>query len=470
MEVVMRLFMFTCMACTLALTGCGGDDDCCVVPIDAPTVPIDSEPDPAYEEVARVPVVINRDLDLLFVIDDSPSMLDKQTNLKNSFPAFINELNTLEGGLPNVHIGVVTPDLGTKAALDAVAGPGIGSGPGSCSGNGKSGNLQTNGSTLLTGVFISDTKNTDGTRTTNYTGSLASAFAAIASVGASGCGFEQQIEAAKRALNNNPANAGFMRPNASLGIVFVTDEDDCSASHTTLFGSDTTTLGPLQSFRCTRFGVQCTVGGNTTDDMNTVGPKDQCHSNETSAYLMPIAGYVPFFQGLKTDPTNVLVAALIGSSTPVAVELRTPPGGGTPLSALAHSCTYNGANGAEVGDPGVRIEQFAKQFARNTVASVCSQDLSAPLVDFARHMRGLVGDTCLTKAIATPFDCMVHEEVGAAQTALPACNGGASSTNKPCYELITDPASCSTTQHLKLVVQRNAAPAPTAVVVARCRL
>ena len=89
--------------------------------------------DDGRTEVARVPVTVNRDVDILFVIGDSPSMLDKQTNLKNNVPNFINVLNSIEGGLPNIHLGVVSTDLGTKGADDATAGPGIGSGPGSCS-------------------------------------------------------------------------------------------------------------------------------------------------------------------------------------------------------------------------------------------------------------------------------------------------------------------------------------------------
>ena len=456
------------MACVLALTTSCGDDDCCVAPRDA-AIPLDA--DNSRVEVLRVPVAINRDVDILFMVDDSPSTLDKQTNLKNAFPAFIAELNTLEGGLPNVHIGVVTPDLGTKAALDATAGPGIGSGPGACSASGgKNGNLQTNGTTLVSGTFISDSRNTDGTRTTNYTGSLASAFAAIASVGSAGCGFEQPFQAVKVALDNNPANAGFLRASANLAIVMVTDEDDCSASHVALFGSDTATLGALQSFRCTRFGVQCDTGGSTTDAMNTVGAKSQCHSNPTSPYVMDVTGYATFLKGLKPDPNQVLFAALIGTPTPVEVILRAPPGGGTALPALEHSCMYQGAAGLEVGDPGVRVAQLASQFARNTIASVCTQNLSTPLTDFARQVRGLVGDTCLTRAIASPPDCIVSEDVGATSTALPVCNGGASSTNKPCYELVEDLASCSAGSHLRLVVQRTSAPPPTAVVVARCRI
>ncbi|HEY5951164.1 MAG TPA: hypothetical protein VIV40_36985, partial [Kofleriaceae bacterium] len=250
-------------------------------------------------EYKDIPVSVNRNIDILFVIDDSPSMLDKQTNLKNNFPNFIDVLNTIEGGLPNVHLGVVSSDLGTKGADDAQAGPSIGSGPGSCSGSGKSGNLQTNGSTAVTGVYISDTKNSDGTRTTNYSGSLSAAFSQIASLGAAGCGFEQHIEAAKRALNNNAANAGFLRPDAYLALIFIQDEDDCSIAHSTLLGGDTATLGPLQSFRCNRFGHVCAQGGADSNQMNTVGPKGGCTSNDNSAYLTKVGDYVTFFKGLK---------------------------------------------------------------------------------------------------------------------------------------------------------------------------
>ena len=88
---------------------------------------IDAAPD-GRSEVARVSVTPNLDVDMLYVIDDSPSMTDKQTTLKNAFPAFVNELSSLDGGLPNVHIGVITTDVGTKGADDATAGNPIGGG------------------------------------------------------------------------------------------------------------------------------------------------------------------------------------------------------------------------------------------------------------------------------------------------------------------------------------------------------
>ena len=61
-------------------------------------------------EVKDIPVTVNRNVDLLVLIDDSPSMADKQANLAANFPRFIDVLSTIPGGFPNVHIGVATSD------------------------------------------------------------------------------------------------------------------------------------------------------------------------------------------------------------------------------------------------------------------------------------------------------------------------------------------------------------------------
>ncbi len=417
--------------------------------------------------VASVPVTVNRDLDILFVIDDSPGMLDKQTNLKNNFPSFINVLNTIEGGLPNIHLGVVSTDLGTKGTQDAAAGPGIGSGPGSCSGSGKNGVLQTNGTTLVSQSFITDVKNTDGTRTRNYTGDLATAFSALASLGASGCGFEQPLEAMRRALNNNPSNLGFVRPSANLAVVLFTDEDDCSFSKSTLLGSDTSTLGPLQSFRCPRFGVTCTGGGATSDDMNTVGTKTGCKSNEASPYLEPVSMYKAFFNGLKTNPRQLFAGAISGPASPVEVELRAPPGGGTAIPALAHSCSYSGAIGEELADPGVRVAQLVNSIGQHSLSPICQQDLSGALTDLARKIKLMVGDPCIDATLPlSGLDCVVTEETSAGTSTLPACTASA----PPCWEIVSDTVNCAAGAHQKLNIQRTQAPPPETVVSMRCRL
>ena len=438
--------------------GCG-DDDFHNHPVDAP-----ADGDGVMRtEVASLPATNNRDLDVLFVIDDSPSTLDKQTNLQQSFPVLVSSLSALPGGLPNLHVGVVTSDLGTSAANGTV-GPSIGSGPGACIGTGKAGNLQTFGSISVIGNFITDIQNTDGSRSTNYTGTLSSAFSSIAAAGTNGCGFEQSIEAAQRALADNPANAGFLRPSANLAVVFLTDEDDCSLATPTLVGTDTTTYGPLQSFRCTRFGITCDSGGATSAEMDVVGTKDQCHSNEAGS-LTNLADHVTFLQGLKADPRQVMIGALAGPATPFAVELRDPPGGGTPLSALAHSCAYlDAANQTEVADPAVRVAELASHFEHHVVQSVCS-DLSTGVAALAAEMGTLVGSPCLTAPIVLPPDCTVTNQAatGPAEE-IPPCPNPLGA----CFSIVADAAACPDLQNLELVVDRVNPPDPTTVTTARC--
>ncbi len=444
-------------------------------------------PEQGRVEFKDIPVTVNRDIDILFVIDDSPSMADKQTNLKNNFPNFINVLNTIEGGLPNVHLGVVTSDLGTSGA-DGMTAPAIPGQTGGCSSTGKNGALQTfTAGATVTGKFISDVASaTPGMRTTNYTGSLATAFSSIASAGAAGCGFEQHIEAAKRALQpSNAANAGFLRPSAYLAIIFLADEDDCSMEHSTLLTTDTTQLGPLQSFRCTRYGITCDTGGTDQAAMNTIGPKGACHSNESSQYLTKIGDYVTFFKGLKTDPSNVIVAGIVGTVTPFEVELRAPAGSSTQIPALAHSCTYTDtSNAAEVADPPIRIKQLLDSFPnRSTFSTICQQDLSGGLVLIAQLLKSVIGSPCIDGTLAdvdpnTPgpqYDCSVSDvaNYGAAnqqETVLPACNGSdpTMATNKPCWAIETDTANCTSGSHLTLKVERSTAPDQNTHVVSYC--
>ena len=436
-------------------------------------------------ETKDIPVTVNRDIDMLFLVDDSPSMADKQNNLATNFPNFINVLSTIPGGLPNVHLGVVTSDLGTKGA-DGMAATSIGgSAAGACSSTGgKNGNLQLGTATgMVTGTFISDVADQTGTRQKNYTGMLATVFGAMAKVGASGCGFEQHLEAAKRALNNNPANQGFLRPSAYLAVIFVQDEDDCSMAHTTMLGPESAALGPLASFRCTRFGVTCDVGGQTPDQMNSVGTKDQCHSNEASQYLTKVADYVTFFKALKTDPDNVIVAGIAGVTTPVQTANLVPQGGTTAIPTLVHSCTYQAsATDMEVADPAVRLEFFLNQFPnRSTFTTICQKDLSDGLQVIAQLLKTVIGDPCIEGVLAdvdpvTPgdqYDCSVSDvtnpnKANQTETIVPACN--AAMNNFPCWHLVKDTANCAMTPtQLTLKIERNnIAPPPNTHEIANC--
>ena len=124
--------------------------------------------------------------------------------------------------------------------------------------------------------------------------------------GANGCGFEQQLVGdprGARSVRVHVANAGFLRDDANLAVVILADEDDCSFADSALLSSDTSQLGPLQSFRCTRYGVTCDDGGTTSDAMNQVGAKTGCHPNTDVA--------VP---GGRPRPTSTI---LQGASRPI---------------------------------------------------------------------------------------------------------------------------------------------------------
>src|SRR4051812_25248140 len=213
LEVFMRRSVAACSMIPLAVSVLAGCPDRSIDVV---------EPLQGRVEAKDIPVNINRDIDLLFVIDNSPSMADKQANLADNFPRFIDVLRSIPGGLPNVHIGVATSDMGTQGPPPST-GPSIGGGAaGTCAGIGKDGALQK--SAAVNDVFISDIADpVTGKRNPNYTGDLATVFGAIAKgAGAKGCGFEQHLGAVQRALTN-PANGDFLRPTAYLGIIIIAD-------------------------------------------------------------------------------------------------------------------------------------------------------------------------------------------------------------------------------------------------------
>jgi hypothetical protein len=418
------------------------------------------DPQQGRVEAKDIPINVNRDVDILFVIDDSPSMADKQTNLAANFPKFIDVLSTIQGGLPNVHIAVVTSDMGSKGA-DGVVAPAIGSlTKGGCAATGKSGDMQLFGAVVSGGPYISDIRlEPSGTRQVNYTGTLSDTFAKMAKAGAGGCGFEQHLEAMKQALRQdtpNPVNTGFLRPDAFLAVVFIADEDDCSMAHTTMLVPENATIGALQSFRCTRFGIVCDDGGATTSAMNVIGTKTKCHPNDDSPYLTKVNDYVTFLKGLKSDPKKVIVAGIMGKTDDFKVELR-PPNTPGAVPALAHSCTYTGANGVEVADPPIRLKFFLDQFPnRSTFAPICQQDLSGGLQQIGDLLKTVIGDPCIEGKLADvdqqtagkQYDCSVSSVTNPGlatqkETIMPRCTPeDATATNQPCWHLVSDPAAC----------------------------
>lgn len=432
--------------------------------------PYPALPQAGPRELREFPIHGNRDVDLLFLVDDSPSMSDKQVNLAANFAKFIAVLDQIPGGLPNLHIGVATSDMGTQGADDAAPGPAVGTvGLGGCRDLGKNGALQVFGAPV-TGTFIVDVADGTGARMRNYTGNLSDVFAQIAKgAGSGGCGFEQPLSAVRRALDPASAvNQGFLRGDAYLGVIILTDEDDCSLSHSSLLGTDTMMFGELQSFRCTRFGLVCDQGGQSSTEMNQPGTKGGCHPDDGSLYLTKIADHARALAQLKPDPSKVFVAAIAGPTEPVATELRMTPGFPMPIPSLAHSCSYIGGdiNGdgvpdPEVADPPVRLKAFLDQFpGRSAFSSICQQDLSGGLAAFGDLVKTAIGDPCIEGVLAGARpDCTVTATSGLDQatpveTALPRCTpDDGTARNAPCWRLASDPASCPLGGHMRLTVE-----------------
>lgn len=415
-------------------------------------------PRPNKEQQKEIPVQINRDIDILFVIDNSGSMREEQDSLAANFNRFINVLNNIDGGLPNIHIGVVSTDVG--AGVYNIDG---------CGNDGDNGRLQyktANGSSCLddAGQFIQDTTSIDPVtkaevKKKNYSGDLAETFSCMAQLGTKGCGLEQPLESMERALNQS-TNPGFLRPDAFLAVIIITDEDDCSVEDSSMFDPNNAALGALTSFRCFEYGIKC----EPDDNPRAVGPRQNCVPRIDSDYMYNVDKYATALKGLKKDPGQIIVAGIIGNPTPVNIGTY-ESGANQGEPSLNASCT----GGTGEADPGIRLQAFLDQFPnRNTSTTICNEDLSDALTVIADLLAKVIGNPCMEGDIALtdgqPTECNVQDtrykgtdkEVG---IAIPQCN--AEKSNIPCYHFITDTDNCAETKtQLSLVVERGQASVP----------
>jgi hypothetical protein len=412
--------------------------------------------EPGTVDTLDTPASPARAADVLFVIDDSGSMAEEQASLRANFSRFMSVLQTLDGGQPDLHIGVATSDLGTSATDGSVFGTAFG-----CSGKGDDGNLRT--TPTVTGRFIVD----DGLGNHNYSGTLEDAFSALADVGTKGCGIEQHIGSMERALEN-PANAGFVRDDAVLAVVIIGDEDDCSLAKSSLFGVSQNP--PTVNFECTKDGVEC---DSNPGDMTTPGMRTNCHPSAHAHEVQSTDRFVQFLKAQKPDERQLVVAGIVGDPTPFGVELDS----GT--SVLSPSCTY----GVQNAFPAVRTSDFIGQFVYSARATICGADLSNGLTEIGAALVKAIGTRCLEHELVdadptTPTldpDCAVSDvrrvPGGADQelAQIPACASGAA---VPCWRVVDDPVHCNYTHidpHYALEIDRGGiTPPPGVFVKAQC--
>lgn len=413
------------------------------------------KPDPLPEQQTDQYYEVNpiRDIDILFMIDNSPSMGDKQNLLAMNTPAFMNVLKNIPGGLPNVHVGVVSSDLG--------AGPTFINGN-QCRPGGDRGIFY--GAAKRPNCGLTDPKASyivslnQGTQN-NFMGDISTVFACLAKLGEDGCGQEHQLQAVRVGLYENvtPENKGFLRPNAYLGIILLTDEDDCSADPmTNIFMGNTP--GFTSSWRCAWYGHQC--GGKLLPFGEFSAPYDSCTTNDqprkgemglADGGLIPVQQIVDSVRALKQRPDEqIIVAAVTGL----------PPAGQNAMYKFAKDPVQNNdvdyskiCTGLGVGATGsIRVKKFIDSFGPNgSIHTICTQDFTPALKVIAEKLASKLGTPCINAPLvdqdANPAngvqaDCQVIDRLpiqgGYQDTPLPQCSNGPA----PCWKLDAD-MSCA---------------------------
>ena len=242
-------------------------------------------------------------MDLLFVIDDSESMREEQENLSANLPGFIDILDNFNAGALDYRVGITT--TGMNFALFS---PPL-----------QSTNLIGDNGALrqecgMTKRWI-DRGDPDA-RTQ---------FACAANVGLDGPPLEMPLWATQLALRErveDGTNAGFLRDDALLGIIVISDEDDCSRTD--------------RNFSHLEFDI-------IAEDCRHFDPE-----------YVPPASTVQFLDGLKGDRGRWAAAVIAGETD--------------------CSSTFGDALQAN------KLQEFVSRAGDNAVfSSICSGDLASPL-------------------------------------------------------------------------------------------
>jgi hypothetical protein len=393
-----------------------------------------------------------------------------QQQLAAGFDAFMTIIDGLPGGAPDLHVGVVSSDMGA----------GDGSIDGCSAVGGDAGRLQFVPSSDCPSMsfdggarFLSRRTEADGTRVTNDgDASLSQAFGCIARLGESGCRFEQPFSSVKHALDPAlapPENGGFLRREAFLAVIMIANEDDCSAApgvplyDTTANLTIASQLGPPTNFRCNEFGHLC---GGRHPPRTATGELQGCESNETEGYLETVSSFAAFLRGLKPDPAQVFVAAVAGPATPYQVRVTPAPfADQADWPEIGPSCTT--ADGGSA-DPAVRLNQLTESLGPyGRFEAICGDSMYTPLRRIAAALTKPLRNACVARpssqAACQAVDRWVDGDGNKQATVLPSCAEAPGVT--PCWSLTDGDRSCrATEQHFE--IDRGVAPLPPGLMTA----
>ncbi len=304
-----------------------------------------------------------RKVDILWVVDSSGSMAPKQARLASNFQGFINQLVTANPPI-DFHIAVTSTDTDDANARGKLRAWTLGA---------SSEN------------YIACTPMMGGGVTCNTGPNLATAvtaFGQMSAVGINGSASERGLYAAYLALTEptnitTPVFDRFIREDAALYVVIVSDEDDASCSPMTR--QTTCTADP---------GCRC-APDNALAGAGTWG---------STAYF---TRFLETYKGYG-NADSVALAAIVApglTEAPVPSQFGDPtPHVGCCRGLSGQDCPDGGVSdgGFEIAYTGTRYEKVAMETGGVTV-SICQQDFSGALSSLGYSASGLRRDFRLSR-------------------------------------------------------------------------
>ena len=372
--------------------------------LDRPLAPVDpSTQSGVFVEINQTGTT---KVDILFMVDNSNSMGLEQEVLAEQIvvmtEALINPPPGPDGVAPpsvqDLHIGIVTSDMGTGGyAVMTCANPmqgdnGVLQNVGRLDGCADSYSAPDCPRAGCPWLSHSVDAPDDGTDPSNPP--IWEDFGCIATLGTGGCGLEQQLEATLVALTTQSApgrpNEGFLRPDSLIAIIYVTDEDDCSAANTEIFNPSRHDLGPLN--------VRCAL----REDM-----------------LHPVSRYYDGFRALRPGAEDQVVVAAI---TGVPIDGSWAPG--DPIDGLRAIRQVDPSDQTRLlpscdtrmglAFPPVRIAELVYMFGSDGILeSICRPDWTQALTAISRKIQEKIPGTCVSRELAStdPGVCRVIERL-----------------------------------------------------------
>ncbi|MBC8073892.1 MAG: VWA domain-containing protein [Deltaproteobacteria bacterium] len=375
------------------------------------------------EDTGTCPIELRlrRAVDILFVVDNSGSMGGEQATLARSFRSFVEVLEAQQVGA-NYRIGVTT-----------TAGDGLLRAT-SCRERLNDFLFEWTFGTLderqrgcldhcaIESLALADpwVEKSEGTTNLPPGIAIADALQCVGPPGINGPGFERPLEGMYQVITND--TAGFLRDDALLAVIFLTDEADCSATienQSWLQASGDVFWEPgsqSTSASCWNAGVTCTGGPGVYDDCLAVDkgfdgfPTD----DPDEAVLFPTDRYVDVLTELAIQRQasggqgQVLLSLIAGvpldyPETEVIQYADSQFDDFNVQYGIGPACNIGSETVNDPpGIPDVRLRKVVESFAGGepTVFSVCSDDYSIALESIAGAIGEISERACVIGCVA----------------------------------------------------------------------